>query len=292
MKIDLQVHTKTGSDGNLPVEEVFKEAHRRNIELLSITDHDSVVAQAKAIELARHHRIPYITGVELNVAFEYYPVGEKRKSVSLDFLGYQYDIDNRELKNKLQLMREHREARARKILEKLNAEFDKQGIARFTEKDLENIQTTVDGAFGRPHIANYLVKKRIVKNKQEAFDKYLVKCDVPKYPLTLAEASRLIRNAGGRLVFAHPNDPDGTSLVTITRDLEQQTRVIEKYMLEYLDGLECWHPRHDKKTISHFLEFAKKRKLIATGGSDCHQNPIIMGTLDLPDWVAKQFDRK
>lgn len=292
MKIDLQVHTKTGSDGNLPVEDVFKEAHRRNIELLSVTDHDSVVAQAKAIELSRHYKIPYITGVELNVAFEYHPVGDKSKSVSLDFLGYQYYIDNRELKNKLQLMREHREARARKILEKLNAEFDKQGIARFTEKDLESIQATVDGAFGRPHIANYLVKKGIVKNKQEAFDKYLVKCDVPKYPLTLAEASRLIRNAGGRLVFAHPNDPDGTSLVTITRDLEQQTRVIEKYMLEYLDGLECWHPRHDKKTIAHFLEFAKKRKLIATGGSDCHQNPIIMGTLDLPEWVAEQFDLK
>ena len=292
MKIDLQVHTKTGSDGNLPVEEVLKEAKRRNIELLSVTDHDSLVAQAKAIELSRHYKIPYITGVELNVAFEYHPVGDKSKSVSLDFLGYQYDIDNQELKNKLQLMREHREARARNILEKLNAEFDKQGIARFTEKDLENIQATVDGAFGRPHIANYLVKQGIVRNKQEAFDKYLVKCDAPKYPLTLAEASRLIRNAGGRLVFAHPNDPDGTSLVTITRDLEQQTRVIEKYMLEYLDGLECWHPRHDKKTISHFLEFAKKRKLIATGGSDCHQNPIIMGTLNLPDWVAKQFDRK
>jgi hypothetical protein len=292
MKIDLQVHTKTGSDGNLPVEEVLKEAKRRNIELLSVTDHDSLVAQAKAIELSRHYKIPYITGVELNVTFEYYPVGEKSKSVSLDFLGYQYDIDNQELKNKLQLMREHREARARKILEKLNAEFDKQGIAKFTEKDLENIQATVDGAFGRPHIANYLVKKGIVKNKQGAFDKYLVKCDAPKFPLSLAEASRLIRNAGGRLVFAHPNDPDGTSLATITRDLEQQTRVIEKYMLEYLDGLECWHPRHDKKTLSHFLEFAKKRKLIATGGSDCHQNPIIMGTLDLPDWVAKQFDRK
>ena len=56
-------------------------------------------------------------------------------------------------------MRERREARARKILENLNVEFDKEGIERFTEKDLENIQATVDGAFGRPHIANYLVKK-------------------------------------------------------------------------------------------------------------------------------------
>jgi hypothetical protein len=293
MKIDLQVHSKTGSDGNLPVEDVLKEAKMRSIELLSITDHDSVVAQAKAIELARRHGIPYITGIELNVTFEYPSnEGKSTKSHSLDFLGYQYDMENQELKNKLQLMRKHREARARKILENLNAEFDKEGLERFTEKDLENIQATVDGAFGRPHIANYMVKKGIVKNKQEAFDKYLVKCDVPKYPLSLAEASRLIRNAGGVLVFAHPNETNGTSLVTITRDLTQQTNVIKEYMLEYLDGIECWHPRHDKKTIAHYLDFAKMHSLIMTGGSDCHQNPIIMGTLDIPAWVAEQFKSK
>ena len=293
MRIDLQVHTKTGSDGNLPVEDVLKEAKRRGIELLSVTDHDSVVAQEKAIELARHHGIPYVTGIELNVTFEYPSVeGKAAKSVSLDFLGYQYDTENRELKSKLELMREHREGRARKILEKLNTEFDKQGIKRFTEKDLENIQATVDGAFGRPHIANYLVKKGIVKDKQEAFDKYLVKCDVPKYPLSLAEASRLIRNAGGVLVFAHPSDPVGTSLVTITRDLAQQTKVIEEYMLEYINGVECWHPRHDKKAIAHYQEFARGHNLMMTGGSDCHQNPIIMGTLDIPAWVAEQFSRR
>jgi hypothetical protein len=293
MKIDLQIHTKTGSDGNLPVEEVFKEAKRRNIELLSITDHDSIAAQAKAVALAKQYGISYITGIELNVTFEYPPdAGKSAKSVSLDFLGYQYDIENRELNNKLKIMRERRETRARQILEKLNVEFDKQGIERFTEKDLDNIQATVDGAFGRPHIANYLVKKGIVKDKQEAFDQYLVKCDVPKYPLSLAEASKLIRNAGGVLVIAHPNDPDGTSLVTITRDLTQQTQVIEKYMLQYLDGLECWHTRHDEKTIAHYLEFAREHNLIMTGGSDCHQNPIIMGTLDIPARVAEQFSKK
>lgn len=293
MKIDLQIHTKTGSDGMLPVEEVFKEAKRRNIDFLSITDHDSIVAQARAIELAKQYGISYITGVELNVTFEYLSEeGKASKSHSLDFLGYQFDIENQELKDKLRLMREHREARARKILEKLNAEFDKQGIERFTEKDLDNIQATVDGAFGRPHIANYLVKKGIVKDKQEAFDKYLVKYDVPKYPLSLAEASKLIGNAGGRLVFAHPNDPNGTSLVTITRDLIEQTKIIESHMLNYIDGVECWHIRHDKKTIAHYLDFAKKHKLLVTGGSDCHQNPIIMGTLDIPDWVAEQFSQK
>jgi len=293
MKIDLQIHTKTGSDGNWPVEEVFKEAKRRNIDLLAITDHDSVDAQAKAITLARDYRISYITGIELNVSFEYSPdKGKSTKSYSLDFLGYQYDIENQELKNKLQTMRQHREARARKILENLNAEFDKVGLERFTEKDLENIQATVDGAFGRPHIANYMVKKGIVKDKQEAFDKYLVKCDVPKYPLSLAEASKLIRNTGGVLVFAHPNDPSGTSLVTITRDLARQTEIIEDYMLDYIDGIECWHTKHDAKTTAHFIEFCRSHNLIMTGGSDCHQNPVLMGTLNIPDWVAEQFKSK
>ena len=293
MKIDLQIHTKTGSDGNWPVEEVFKEAKRRNIELLSITDHDSVYAQAKAIALARDYGISYITGIELNVTFEY-PTNESKstKAHSLDFLGYEYDIENQELKNKLQLMRQHREARARKILENLNTEFDKAGLERFTEKDLENIQATLDGAFGRPHIANYMVKKGIVKDKQEAFDKYLVKCDVPKYPLSLSEASRLIRSAGGVLVFAHPNDPSGTSLATITRDLAMQTKIIEDYMLGHINGIECWHTKHDAKATAHYIEFCRRHNLIMTGGSDCHQNPVLMGTLNIPDWVADQFKSK
>ena len=284
MKIDLHIHTKTGSDGNLSIEEVFKEAKKRNINLVSITDHDSIDCQERAITLAKEYDIDYITGVELNVTFQYL-----NKSVSLDFLGYQYDIGNQKLKDKLQVIKEHRETRAHQILEKLNIEFDKENIEKFTEEDLKNIQASVDGVFGRPHIANYLIEKGIVKNKQEAFDKYLVKCNMPKYPLSLAEASTLIRNAGGILVHAHPNDPNGTSLVSITPDLGEQTKIIEEYMLNYIDGIECWHSRHDKETSAHYIKFAKKHGLIMTGGSDCHQKPIIMGTLDIPDYIAEQF---
>jgi len=294
MKIDLHIHTKTGSDGNLPIEEVFQEAKNRNIDLISITDHDSIDCQERAVALARKHGMSYITGVELNVTF-HYPEGNK--DVSLDFLGYGYDIflgygydiGNQELKSKLQLIKEHRKRRARQILENLNVEFDKEGIERFTEEDLRKIEDSVDGVFGRPHIANYLIEKGIVKDKQEAFDKYLVKCDVPKYPLSLAEASKLIRNAGGVLIHAHPNDLHGTSLVSIKRDLDEQTNVVEKYMLQYIDGVECWHPRHDEKTTAHYLEFARKHNMLMTGGSDCHQKPLLMGTLDIPDWVAEQF---
>lgn len=285
MKIDLHIHSKTGSDGNLSIEELFKEARKRNVALMSITDHDSVNGQERAIALAGEYGITYLTGLELNVTF---PVPGGR-SISLDFLGYQYDINNEALKNKLQLLREHREKRAAEILEKLNAEFARENIERFTGDDLSQIQSSVDGAFGRPHIADYLVRKGIVRDRQEAFDRYLVKCDVPKYPMSLAEASELIRNAGGILVHAHPNDPNGTSLISITPDLNKQTEIIEQYMLNYIDGIECWHAKHDARTTAHYVDFARRHRLLVTGGSDCHQKPVLLGTVDIPDWVAAQF---
>ena len=286
MRIDMHIHTRTCSDGNLTLEEVFREARKRNIGFISITDHDSIDCQERAIVLARERGMSYITGVELNVTFHY---PEENKDVSLDFLGYRYDIGNQELGSKLQLIKEHRERRARQILKNLNVEFEKEGIGGFTEEDLRKIEDSVDGVFGRPHIANYLVEKGLVKDKQEAFDMYLVKCNVPKYPLSLAEASKLIRNAGGVLVHAHPSDPQGTSLVSITPDLEEQTKVIEKHMLQYIDGVECWHSRHAERTTAHYVEFARRRNILMTGGSDCHQKPLLMGTLDIPDWVAEQF---
>jgi predicted metal-dependent phosphoesterase TrpH len=285
MKIDLHVHTSTGSDGSLSVEEVLKEAKKRGIALLSVTDHDSVDAQEKAIALAKEYGIAYVTGVELNVTFQ--PPGDR--PISLDFLGYGYDFTNRKLRDKLCLMAEHRQARARQILERVNAEFDKENITRLTEEDIHNIENSVDGTFGRPHIADYLVARGIVASRQEAFDRYLVKCDVPKYPLSLAEASGLIRGAGGKLVIAHPDDPHGTSLVKLTPDLNRQSKIIEEHMLEYIDGIECWHSRHSAVTTAHYIEFARQHGLMMTGGSDCHQKPIIMGTLEIPDYVAKQF---
>ena len=284
MKIDLHIHTKTYSDGNLSIEEVFQEAKRRDINFMSITDHDNIDGQKDACSLAAKLKIRYITGVELNVTFQY-----KNKTASLDFLGYNYDTDNPELIEKLKLLRAHREKRAAQILEKLNVVFAKEGLPRFDDDDIRKIRESVDGAFGRPHIANYLVEKRIVRDKQQAFDKYLVRLDVPKFPLSLEEASQLIRNAGGVLVHAHPSDDHGTSLVEITANLNSQTNIISNCMLEYIDGVECWYPRSNKTIAAHYTGFAKRNGLIMTGGSDCHQKPIILGTVDVPDWVADQF---
>jgi predicted metal-dependent phosphoesterase TrpH len=289
MIIDLHIHSKSCSDGNLTVEELVKEAKIRNIGLMSITDHDSIGCQEKAMALAKKNGIRYISGVELNVTFSH-PKYHEGKPISLDFLGYQFDVKNKELNDKLQLMAKYREERAAKILNNINVEFEKEGIEKLTKNDFEEIQASVDGVFGRPHIADYLVRRGIVRTRQEAFDRYLVRFNVPKYPLYLEEASRLVKNAGGILVFAHPNDPHGTSLVDLTKSLPEQTEIIEESILRHIDGVECWHSRNDTRTTNHYIKFAKKHDLIMTGGSDCHQKPIIMGTVKIPRYVAKQFN--
>jgi hypothetical protein len=116
-----------------------------------------------------------------------------------------------------------------------------------------------------------------------------MKCDVPKFPLYIEEASKLVRNAGGLVVLAHPNDPHGTSLATLTKSLREQTDMIEELFLKCIDGVECWHSRSDSATTNHYIRFAKEHDLIMTGGSDCHQKPILMGTVKVPEYVANQF---
>jgi predicted metal-dependent phosphoesterase TrpH len=288
MLIDLHIHSKSCSDGNLTVEEIVREASVRNIGLMSITDHDSIDCQEKAMTLAKKNGIRYVSGVELNVTFSHPRYCEGR-SISLDLLGYLFDTKNKDLRNKLRQIGKYREERVAIILDKVNAEFEKEGIEKLTRNDLKEIRDSVDGVLGRPHIADYLVRKGIVETMQEAFDKYLVKCDVPKLPLSVEEASRLLRNAGGIVVLAHPNDPHGTSLVKLTRSLHEQTEIIEESILMYIDGVECWHSRNDDTTTSHYVKFAKKHGIIMTGGSDCHQKPIIMGTVKVPEYVAEQF---
>jgi predicted metal-dependent phosphoesterase TrpH len=289
MIIDLHIHSKDCSDGSLTVEEIVKEAKARNIGLMSITDHDSIGCQEKAMRLAKKNGIRYVSGVELNVTFSH-PRYNEGKAISLDFLGYKFDTKNEALNSKLRLMAGRREERAAKILNNLNAEFEKEGIEKLTKGDMRKIQASVDGVLGRPHIADYLVRKGIVRTRQEAFVKYLVKCDVPKYPLYIEKASRLVRNAGGKIVLAHPNDPHGTSLVALTKSLSEQTEIIEETMLAHIDGVECWHSRNDTQTTNHYMEFAERHGLIMTGGSDCHQKPIIMGTVKIPENMSGQLN--
>jgi predicted metal-dependent phosphoesterase TrpH len=287
VKIDLHIHSNA-SDGKYTSEQIFTEAKKQNLDLISITDHDSIANQPQAVELAKNSNLKYFVGIELNVTFSH-PDYRNGKDIYLDFLGYRFDFENKPLITKLEQLRDYRERRARQIIQKLNIEFEQEGRELFKDSDLEAIKATVDGAFGRPHIADYLVKKNIVADRQAAFDTYLQKCYVPKFPLKLPEASRLIHDAGGIIVLAHGNDPSGTSLIKFTTDLTEQEKIIEENFLEYIDGLEVWHARHDEKTIEHYFEFAKSHGLIMTGGTDCHQKPVRMGSVNIPQLVFDQF---
>ncbi|MCF8144375.1 MAG: PHP domain-containing protein [Deltaproteobacteria bacterium] len=291
MKIDLHIHSRDCSDGKLTLPEIFKEAHSRGIGLISITDHDNIACQETARSLASHYGMDYLSGVELNISFSH-PDYKSGKAVSLDVLGYDYDIHDSPLINKIGELIAYRRRRAEEILNKINLEFIKRGLVPFTQKDLLAIEETVDGAFGRPHIANYMVRKGMVATRQEAFDNYLVACNVPKMPLSLEEASRLIRGAGGKLMLAHGNDPNGTSLMGLTTSIQEQCRIIREAMVPFLDGLECWHSRLSAESTSAYIELAREEGLMVTGGSDCHQDPIIMGTVDVPGYVAEQFGIK
>jgi len=256
MKTDLHIHSKDCSDGKLTLTKIFEEAHSRNIGLISITDHDNIDCQEPAEVLASQYVIRYLSGVELNISFSH-PRYKDGKPVSLDLLGYQYDINDPPLTRKIRKLKEHRRLRAEEILEKINRELTIEHLNPFTHKDLEAIEETVDGAFGRPHIANYMVKRGMVNTRQEAFDS---------------------------------NDPNGTSLASLTASVEEQCRIIKETMLPFLDGIECWHSRHTPETVSAYLSFAKEEGLMVTGGSDCHQDPIIMGTVQVPSYVAEQFN--
>jgi hypothetical protein len=272
----------------MTMREIFENASRIGLKFISITDHDAVECQASAEALAIEYGISYLPGIELNISFSHskYMNG---KAVSLDLLGYQYDIENNQILEKVKALKNYRKTRAEKILLKINEELNKKNVEPFSEKDMEKIEENVDGAFGRPHIADYMVKKGLVSSRQEAFDKYLVKCNVPKMKVSLEEASELLRGAGGKAVLAHPNDPNGTSMVPFSKSLIEQIAIIKEKMLPYLDGIECWHSRHDKNTTSAYLSFARQEGLLVTGGSDCHQQPLKMGSVNIPEYVAKQF---
>src|SRR5208283_4295227 len=102
MIIDMHIHSNA-SDGKLPVQAIIKEAKKRNIGFMSVTDHDSIGCQTQSVEAAKKEHIRYVTGVELNITFVH-PKYHEGKTVSLDFLGYQFDAANKALESKLEAM--------------------------------------------------------------------------------------------------------------------------------------------------------------------------------------------
>lgn len=258
--VDLHSHT-TASDGALGPRELVREAARRGVRVLAITDHDSTDALAEAFdEAARHPPMTLVPGIEINCDVD---GGE------VHILGYFLEYGAEWFQAFLREQRAERKARVYRIAARL-AEL---GMPINPEEVFALVK---EGSAGRPHIARVMVARGYVKTFREAFDRYLRAggpAHVPRKKLAPAEAVSVIRRAGGVPVLAHPG-------------LAEQDDLIPGLVKAGLMGIECYYQEHSAAQTRNYLQMCKDLGLVATGGSDFHgphvgrSNPL--GTPPVP----------
>jgi predicted metal-dependent phosphoesterase TrpH len=183
-------------------------------------------------------------------------------------LGYFLDYRNPELLKQLELVRSNRIERVYKIIENLS----KLGV-----KLNPDTVFGISGAatVGRMHIARALVKDGLVGSTGEAFREYIgdrSPAYVLGFRLSVAEAIKLIHNAGGVAVLAHPYILRNDELIT-------------EFAGWGLDGIEVYYPEHSQSMINFYADLAKRLNLLVTGGSDFHGSAkpeIKLGMIKLP----------
>ena len=266
IKIDLHTHS-TASDGLLTPSQLVRYAKSKGLTHISLTDHDTLDGLDEAIAESNSIKgIEVIPGVELSV--EGYP-GE------LHILGYYLNHHDRKIRSILSEFKKARVERAKKIIIKLRNTGLNIGY--------EEVQILAKGTVGRAHIARVMVKKGFVESVEEAFNRYLSKgkpAYVPKKTLSLEKSIKLILDAGGIPVLAHP--------ITLKLDTSEFIGLLNTMISYGLRGIEVYSARHTQEDIRKYLVISEKYGLIATGGSDFHGKGIMnidLGCLDIPEKV-------
>ncbi len=251
--IDLHAHT-TASDGSLTPTELVEKAAGLGLAALAVTDHDTIQGLAEARAAASAAGIQFVPGIELSVEDE---------GGRFHLLGYLFDPDNETLLKTLIDIRESRAARNALMAEKMA-----QLKLPVTMEDVRAEAGDGD-VIARPHFAQALMKKGIVKSVQEAFDRYLATGKplyLPKQVLTPHDAIALIHQAGGLAVMAHPG------LIPLSR--EALAKRVESLARDSgLDGIEAYYSQHSPAETEWFLALAERLNLLVTGGSDFHGTP-------------------
>jgi len=268
MKADLHLHT-TASDGRLSPQEIVRKASQLGLDVIAITDHDSVEGIPPALEAAKSFpQLLVIPGVEINTDM---PRGEAH------ILGYFIDYRDPELNHSLKELRNSRYERGRKMIAKL-ADI---GIDIDWERVLE---LATGGTIGRPHIAQAMVERGYISSLHEAFAKYIGRngpAYVERKKLTPLDAVELILNAGGLPFLAHP------------ADIEYLEAFVSQLKEAGMAGLEVYYAHYSPSKIARLQALAKEYDLIASGGSDYHglDNTIgtDIGSVDLPPNLVEQF---
>jgi predicted metal-dependent phosphoesterase TrpH len=262
--VDLHAHT-TASDGTYTPAELVREAVRRGLRVLAVTDHDSVDAVAPALEAARQSPpLEVVPGIEINTDG---PGGE------VHILGYFLDHEAAWLRALLREFREERAARVHRIVERLAT----LGCPIDAAEVLALVQ---EGSAGRPHVAQVMVRRGYVGTVREAFDRFLAAgkpAHVPHRKLAPREACEIIRRANGLAVMAHPS---------FTPAPEAMIRELAEAGV--LDGVECYYAEHSPEQTAQFLALCRQFGLVPTGGSDFHGPRVRAATLGQPSvpWDA------
>lgn len=240
-RVDLHVHSHF-SDGTLSPAEVVRRAAAHKVEIMALTDHDSISGVAEAQAEGEKLGLRVLCGIEINTC----------EGDLLHVLGYGIQPESQTLKSRLEQFRDRRHQRLGKILDRLHA--------LSIDISWDDVGEVSKQTLGRPHVADAMVKKGVVRSRKEAFERFLMR-GKPGYvePMgpSAQEAIAAIREAGGWASLAHPgsiNDEAGL-----------------KRLVDFgLEGLEVYYPTHNQGTISRLLMLAAAHRLIATVGSDFH----------------------
>ncbi|MDR2901333.1 MAG: PHP domain-containing protein [Treponema sp.] len=246
--IDLHTHS-TASDGSMSPSELIDAAAEKGLSAIALTDHDTIDGNEEAAIAAKNKNITFIPGVELSIKWEpgeFHLLGLGIKEVSPSF------------KEALEELCMLREKRNREILDKMNElNIDVQ---------YEEIKALSKGkVIGRPHFAAFLVNRKIVKNREQAFDRYLGKNRpfyVSKQGLDLERAIRIIKESGGIPVLAHP-----MSLYVSWGKLPD---LLKSFAEKGIEGIEAWHPAIKVSACKRLETLGRSLGFHITAGSDFH----------------------
>ncbi len=256
---DLHVHT-TASDGLLSLEEIIREAKKRNIEALAVTDHDVINTDLRQRTEIRSG-IELITGVEVKTM---------HNGTRAEILCYFLDPGSNEVEGLLEKMRERRIQRMEEMVKKFNSLEE----GRLT---LDDVKKQADGPIGRPHFARAIAEKGFAEDRNQAFEKY-AKRDSPYYvPLEKPDSEEVIRKAkdsGAFTSLAHP----------CNERIENPRSFIGSLAEIGLDGCEVNYPYGNNTKEIHLDErkvegVVEELGLIKTGGSDFHdKRDFVLGS--------------
>lgn len=267
-KINLHIHTNY-SDGLYSPKQVLDLAKEFGIGTLAITDHDNLGGYRNAVNYAKQLNIDIIPGVEISTFY-------KKREVHI--LAYNIDVNNLKLNKLLKSIYNSRFSRARKIVQKLQEKGIVLDFSKIVESAGEN------NYLGRPHISRALISEGYCKNKFETFDKYLGDdcfAYVPKSAPSIKAVLKIIRQAGGISVLAHP--------FSLRND-----KYVSKIINYGIDGLEVFYAKCNEDLVYHYNEIAKVNSLIRTGGSDFHGEQFdleIFESFSAPELVLDEINR-